>query len=131
MPETAFGKIAQHKGAGLDPLEPDDRTADVVEHASHLALPSLMDRDLDPGVHFLLADLPHPGRCGPAVLQEHAFFEHVDLAVGQHSLDLGKIGLGELMLGMGDQMRKVPVIGQEQQDLPYCNRAVPRGRPGP
>jgi hypothetical protein len=115
MPEAALRKIAQHKRSGLDPLEPDNRTADVIEHATHLAFPALMDRDLDPGIHLLFADLSHPGRCGLAILQEHALFKHADLAVGEHSLYLGKVRLGELVLGVGDQMRKVTVVGQEQK----------------
>jgi hypothetical protein len=89
----------------------------VVEHAAHLALPSFVDRYLYPGVGFFLPYFPDPRRRGLAVLEEHAPFEHVDHAVFEHSLDLCQIGLRKLMLRVRDQVRKVPVIRQEQKPL--------------
>jgi hypothetical protein len=117
MPISAFCKIAQRKPSGLDPFEPDHGMSHVVEHAPHLALPAFVDRDIDPGVRFFLADLPDLGRRGLAVLQEDACFQRSDRTVFEHALDLHQIGLGEFMFGVGDQMGKIAVIRQEQQAL--------------
>jgi len=117
MTISAFCKIAQREPSGLDPFEPDHGMTHMVEHAPHLALPSFVDRNIDPGVRFFLPDLSDLGRRGLAVLQEDACFQRRDGAVFKHALDLHQIGLGKFMFGVCDQMGKIPVIGQEQQAL--------------
>lgn len=114
---SAFGKIAQRKPAGPDPFQTDHGMSHVVEHAAHLPLPAFVDRDLDPGIGLFLTDLLDLRRCGLPVLQENTGFKRRNRTVLEHSLDLRKIGLGEFMLGMGDQVGKIPVIGQEQKSL--------------
>ena len=117
MPISAFCKIAQREPSGLDSFKPDHGMTHVVEHAPHLALPAFVDRDIDPGVRFFLADLPDLGRRGLAVLQKDTCFQRRDRAVFKHALDLHQIGLGKFMFGVRDQMGKIPVIRQEQQTL--------------
>jgi hypothetical protein len=87
----------------------------VVEHAAHLPLPAFVDRDLKPGICLFLPYLFYLCRRGLSVLQEDACFERRDRAVFKHALDLGKVGLRKFMLGMGDEVGKIPVIGQEQK----------------
>jgi len=89
----------------------------VVEHAAHLPLPAFMDRDLEPGIGLFFPDLFYLRRRGLPVLQEDACFERCDGAVLEHAFDLGKIGLGEFMFGMRDQVGEIPVIRQQQKPL--------------
>jgi len=117
MTISAFCKIAQREPSGLDPFEPDHGMSHVVEHAPHLALPAFVDRDIDPGVRFFLPDLSDLGRRGLAVLQKDSCFQRRDRTVFEHTLDLHQIGLGKFMLGVRDQMGKIPIIRQEQQAL--------------
>jgi hypothetical protein len=114
---SAFRKVAQREPAGLDPFESDHGVSHVVEHAAHLPLPSFVDRDLEPGIGLFLPDLFYLCRRGLPVLQKDACFERRDRAVLEHTLDLCKVGLGEFMLGMRDQVGKIPVIRQQQKPL--------------
>jgi len=91
--------------------------AGVVDHATHLAFSAFMDRDLDPGIRLLLAELSYPGGRRLAVLEKNALFEHLDVPVLQEALDLHQVGLGQFMLRMGDEVSKVPVVRHQEQAL--------------
>jgi hypothetical protein len=88
--------------------------AHAVEHAPHLALPSFVDRDLEPGVCLFFSDLLEFCRGRLAVIEINSLLEVVYLAVFENALYLGQIGLGEFMFWMGDQVRKIPVIRQDK-----------------
>jgi hypothetical protein len=89
----------------------------AVEHAPYLAFPSFVDRDLEPGVGLFFSDLFDPCRSGLAVIEVNTLLEVVYLAVFEHTLDLGQVGLGKLVLWMRDQMGEVSVIRQEEKSL--------------
>jgi hypothetical protein len=112
-----FREIAEHKIAGLDPLELDHRVADTVEHAPDLALPAFMDRYLKPGVCLFLANLFYPCRRGFTVIKINALFEIGYLAILNHALDLRQVGLWKLMFRVRDQVGEVAVICHEQKAL--------------
>jgi hypothetical protein len=115
--ESSFREIAERQAARSDPLELDHRTPHMVEHAAHLALPPLMDRNLHPGVHFFLPDFFDLRGRGLAVLKEYALFKHLDRPFIKHALDLRQIGLWKFMFRVRDQVREVPVVCHEQQSL--------------
>jgi hypothetical protein len=115
--ESSFREISERKAARSDPLELDYRTPHMVEHAAHLALPPLMDRNLQPRVHFFLPDFFHLRGRGLAVLKKHSLFKHLDRTFIKHTLDLRQIGLWKFMFRVRDQVREVPVVCHEQQPL--------------
>src|SRR5512143_1362236 len=101
--KSSFREISERQAARSDSLELDDRTPHVVEHAAHLTLSPLMDRDLHPRVHFFLPDFFHLRRRGLAVLKEHPLFKHLDRAFIKRTLDLRQIGLWKFMFRVRDQ----------------------------
>jgi hypothetical protein len=112
--EGAFRQIAEHQTAGPDPLQSDHRVAHAVEHAPHLALPSLVDRDLEPGVGLFFPDLLELCRSGLAVIEINSLLEVFYLAVFEETLYLRQIGLGKLVFRVCDQVREIAVIRQDQ-----------------
>jgi hypothetical protein len=87
----------------------------AVEHSADLPLSAFMDRDLKPGVRFLLAHLPDLCRRGLPVIEIDAVLKGLYLVVFEHALDLRTVGLGKFVFRMRDQMRKISVIGQKEQ----------------
>jgi hypothetical protein len=60
MTEPAFGKIAECKCPGPDPLKFDHAMAHMVEHPAYLPFPAFVDRDLEPRIGFFFSDLFDP-----------------------------------------------------------------------
>jgi len=112
--ERPLREIAQHQIAGFGPLQFDHRPSDPIEHAAHLALPAFSDGELDPGIRFFLADLPEFRGRGLPVVEKEARLDHFYLLFVKHALDLGQIGFGQFMLGMGDLEGEIPVIRHDQ-----------------
>jgi hypothetical protein len=115
MAKASLRKIAEREGPGPDPLELDHGPPHVVEHAPDLPLPSFVDRDLQPRVHFLFADFFYLCRRGLPVLKKHSLFEQFYHPIIKHALDLRQIGFRELVLRVRDQVREVAVVRQEQK----------------
>ena len=115
--EGPLRQIAENKIAGLDPLQFNHRMTDAVEHAPDLAFSAFMDRDLQPGIRFFLADLLELRGRSLAVVEIDTLLEQVDLLVREHTLHLRTIGLGEFMLRVSNKVRKIPIVREEQQAL--------------
>jgi hypothetical protein len=115
--EGPFRQITERLVAGSDPFQSYHRVAHAVEHAPYLAFPPFVDRDLKPGVGLFLSDLFDLSRSGLAVIEINTFLEVVYLAVFEHTLYLGQIGLGKLVLWMSDQVGEVSIIRQKEKSL--------------
>lgn len=115
--ECPFRQTAERQTSGPDPLQSDHRVAHAVEHAPHLALSAFVDRDLEPGVGLFFSDLLQFCRSGLAIIEINSLLKAVYLAVLEHTLNLRQIGLGKFMFGVGDQVREIPVICQDQHTL--------------
>ena len=57
------------------------------------------------------------GRAGDAVLQHDAATQLVQRRIGDVTLDLHQIGLGQLEFGVGDARLEAAVVGKQQQAL--------------
>src|SRR4029079_5373946 len=81
QPRLSGLEIAELQGAEPDPLECGDLVADPLEHAPHLTVATLADRQLDPAG----ADPAHLRRRGRPVGEGDAGPEPLDLAVADRT----------------------------------------------
>ena len=93
--------------------QPAHRMADRVAHPAHLAVASFVDRDAQQ-VRRRQRDLR---RRGDAVLERDALAEHAHRRGRGSSRDLGQVLLLDPERRMGEPMREVAVVREEQQPL--------------
>jgi hypothetical protein len=91
--------------------------AHAVEHAPYLALSAFVDRDLEPWVGLFLSDLLDLCRSCLAVIEINSLLKVVYLAGFENTLYLRQIGLGKFMFWVGDQVREIAVVRQDQHAL--------------
>ena len=101
-------------------------------HSSHLTVSTLAQREAQPAGRDRLAESyrritrPQPVRFrrtlglrrqGRAVFEHHAPAQRLQCGLVDLTLDLGQVGLGLLVPGIGQTMRQGAVVGQQQQTL--------------
>lgn len=86
--------------------------ADGVAHPAHLPVAALHDRDLD----LSWPERPDLGGSRRAVLEHDPVPQSMKSPLADGSTrDPRPIGLGNFKAGMGEQMGKLPVVGEQQQ----------------
>src|SRR4051812_46792994 len=103
-------EVAELERAEGDAAQLDDRVADRLEHAADLPLAALVDDDLQLGAEALDAR-----RRGRAVVELDAVAQAPEVILGRASADAGAVGLGNLEARMGQAVRELAVVGQQDQ----------------
>src|SRR5690242_12220765 len=111
-PHVALAQVAEAQRAERDPLQVGDRMADGRTHPLDLALAALAQRELqDAG-----PQLAHAGRRGHAVVELYAFAQLLQRALRDGAaLDVGDVGLGDLVARVREAVGEVAVVGEQDQ----------------
>jgi hypothetical protein len=100
-----------------DACEGQHRVVKREKHAADLAIATFMDADIQDarvvgGIEFHKPDVR--GRCY-AIIQLDTALELLDGSVKDSSPHHGSVSLRDFMAGMGEEFRKVPIIGEDQE----------------
>ena len=85
------------------------------DHAPHLAIASLCDRQLQKGLRFRIAKANGLGRPRRPVFQNHAFAQLPHGVFRQNRRAFHQISLRHMMIRIGQPLRQLSVVGQDQQ----------------
>jgi hypothetical protein len=117
---TEVAKLARLKRfvfeeANRHPPQFEDRVANRVEHAADLLVASFKKGDTVPGVGGALFDQFDLGRSGAGTFEDDPPLKLEDLLMAGLALDLDLIDLGDTFRSVGDQLGKVPIVGEEEE----------------
>ena len=86
-----------------------------LQHAPHLTVASLGDRDFQEGVFLAIAQVSHHGGTSHSVFQFHALSQPLHLFAAQSCGRFDLISLRHLMIRIGQSLCKISVVGHDQQ----------------
>src|SRR5262249_18561879 len=110
-PGLAAPEVTDVEGADADSRQLLDLVADRLGHPPDLSLAALAQRDLD-----LAPPEPlHVRRGGRAILERQPMAQAIEIRLGWGPGELDEIGLRHPVAGMGQPVRELAVVGQQDQ----------------
>ena len=88
-----------------------DRMADRLAHAPHLAVPALVEHELEPGA----AEPTHAGRRGRPVLELDSGGQSRHTLPSVGALDVGHVGLLDAVARMREPVRQLAVVREQER----------------
>jgi hypothetical protein len=108
-------KVADANGADARADQFEHLAANGFEHAAHLPVASFCDRHFEKGVTGAVAQAGHNRRAGRTIAQFHPIAQESELLVRQEIAGLELVGLGDLVLGIGESLGEIVVVGHDEQ----------------
>src|SRR6202162_3223118 len=106
-------KVADRHSPDLSPNQLQHLASDGFDHAAHLPIAALANNDFDKGVFSGIADALYDGRLRWPVVEDYAFFQLLDLRIGEMRRGLHQIGLWNLVVRIGYQFGKARIVGEK------------------
>jgi len=111
------GQLSELEVGHSHPPQTVNRMSQILEDVPDQVVASLHDRDQDPRVllvgRFLRVQLQDPG--APSVHHQPLLKDPRSGLFVQNTLDLGQVGLGDMIAGSQDSLGQIAVIGQKQE----------------
>src|SRR5262245_35542790 len=114
-PVLADGQVADADRADPDPDELQDLASQGLDHAAHLAVPALGQRDLEDGAAGSVADAAHAGGLRRAVVERDPLPERIERGVVEEDRGFHEVRLRDLVLGVRERLGELGVVRQEEE----------------
>ena len=129
-PGLSLGKITEGKRADGDPDEAEDIDVQRGEHATDVAISTLVKDDFKPAMLGAGAQERRSKRAEELALGANAAAESLQEIVGGDRTDLDMVGLLKMGSGIGDASRPLRIVREQQETFAGLIETADRRKPG-
>lgn len=111
----ADGQASQSQRSIADAFELHDLMTDAGEESADFPVLTFGHRDFDPGAALLLFDGDNVMHAEPSLGEVQAAFQFIENLAGGITRDLCAVESKDAIAGMGESLRQVAIVGDDQQ----------------